>query len=375
MKLAIIHPWLLGTNTFDFNAEKSGIAGAEETLINFSKELVRQGVETTVFTKTGCNERINQGVLWKDIETLSPTEWFDYTWSWSDNFELISNFFGVWPQSRFRIFRLVNQQSQESIGKLFSFFHIAVSQSEWLKSKFPILSSNNCIDVSNGIDPQEFNHVKSSITKHKLFYGSDYDRGLSILLDHWPRLLNINPEMELNICYGWEVINSKIERMLRNGNIKEAESFKNFKNIMEQKMCQKGVVHHGRIGHKQVNELIRQCTIWSYPCIFPENCSTLSIKAIAGGLFPCVIRSGGLVETVKSGVYPRYSLWQQGSIGPNEIVNEAIEDWKKNIEKTVKVEPSLLAQITLDSASSYRIKYSYSRVVGKLVSQMMERLS
>ena len=63
MNIAIIHPWLLGITDFGPEYEKNGVAGAEETLINISREMARLGIRVTVFTHVAKEAR-TQGVLW-----------------------------------------------------------------------------------------------------------------------------------------------------------------------------------------------------------------------------------------------------------------------------------------------------------------------
>ena len=374
MKIAIIHLWLLGDEKFDHRSEITGIPGAEETLLNFSKELYRQGVEVTVFAPTKQREYVNEGVIWKDLEDLSSSAWYDITWSWSDNYNLISSYSARWPESRLRIFRLVNQQSQQELEKMFDFFQVAISQSKWLTSKFSLLGETNKIIISNGINSQEFYSQKKAIKDHKIFYGSDYDKGLIILLQEWGRLKQIKPHLTLEICYGWNVIDAKIKNMLTAGAHDNANQLIEFKNKISKMMQQEGITHHGRLGHKAVNELIQNCTIWGYPCIFPENCSTLSLKAMAGGLFPCVIRSGGLVETINSGLYPEYSLWQQGEMGDRANVNFAIQSWKENMAELVSTNTSFTRKYMERVSARYKYEYSYPRVVSQLLAALTKRI-
>lgn len=41
--------------------------------------------------------------------------------------------------------------------------------------------------------------------RHKLFWGSSYDRGLDILLNMWPKIIEKYPDTLLVICYGWDM--------------------------------------------------------------------------------------------------------------------------------------------------------------------------
>ena len=120
MKIAIIHPFLLGTDYFLPKCRETGIAGAEETLLNFTDYLTESGIEITIFTRTGTGIFKDRDVIWKDIAMLNHQDYYDITWSWSDSYEVISNYFKEW-RFRFRFFRFVNQQSDKKMTSCLSF--------------------------------------------------------------------------------------------------------------------------------------------------------------------------------------------------------------------------------------------------------------
>lgn len=135
--------------------------------------------------------------------------------------------------------------------------------------------------------------------QHKLFYGSSYDRGLDILLFMWPEIRDQIKDAELHICYGWETYDQ-----LTSTNPERREWKKNVQMLMDQE----GIVHHGRVGKKDIQKIRSECGIWAYPTYFSEiNCIT-ALESQKDGLVPVTMDSYALKETVGSGVKIKGSI-------------------------------------------------------------------
>lgn len=129
--------------------------------------------------------------------------------------------------------------------------------------------------------------------RHKLFWGSSYDRGLDILLNMWPKIIEKYPDTLLVICYGWD--------MFIKGYANNPERM-NWMERMEKLMKQKGITHYGRVGKNALKVLRKDSTIWAYPTYFCEiNCIT-ALECQSDGVVPVVIKIGALDETVQSGI-------------------------------------------------------------------------
>jgi len=138
--------------------------------------------------------------------------------------------------------------------------------------------------------------------KHKLFYGSSYDRGLDILLGMWPRIIEDYPDTELHVCYGWNLFDvafaNNPERMA-------------WKDRMNELMKQKGITHHGRLGKKELKKVRENCTIWAYPTYFAEiNCIT-ALDCQSDGVVPVTMDDFALSETVGSGIKVKGDIYDK----------------------------------------------------------------
>lgn len=129
--------------------------------------------------------------------------------------------------------------------------------------------------------------------QHKLFYGSSYDRGLDILLEMWPEIKNKFPDATLDICYGWDLF----DKVMHNNPERVA-----WKEKMVELMDQVDIIHHGRLGKKELEEVRKQCGILAYPTYFTEiNCITV-LEAMKDGLVPVTTDLAALKETNDCGV-------------------------------------------------------------------------
>lgn len=371
MKIAFIHPHLLAYDRLSPDAEVTGVPGAEETLIQFSRQLYLQGAEVTIYTVTGLPDYISSGVAWKDLQTMNQCSSYDVMVSWSDSYSKMQKYIDSLPQARVRAIRLVNQQSESELIRLFQYFPFVFSQSRWLAKRFSFLNSQNSLLLTNGINPESLRKNESPKVNNRFIYASDYDRGLYYLLQLWPRIRDVANNATLHICYGWEIFDKKLDaydqetkhQMLR---VKES---------IISSMQQDGIVNLGRVGHDQVASELAQAEYWAYPCVFPENCSTLSLKAVAQKCMPLIIRSGGLIETVRYGAFPSLHLYSDTIKDSQERVTAALNDWAVQCLDTVRsgYEHHKLA---LEAESRrHMLSYSYQMIASQFITHFLDKIN
>lgn len=136
------------------------------------------------------------------------------------------------------------------------------------------------------------------------FYGSSYDRGLEHLLKIWPDVKKVVPQAELHIAYGWQLF----VRFYSNN-----PASMGWKARMDEMMKAEGIIHHGRLPQKKVEELMKTCGLWTYPTHFGEiNCIN-AMKAQSFGCVPVYVNYAALQTTVK------YGLPVEGDIYEKEV--------------------------------------------------------
>lgn len=318
--IAIIHPRVLAYDQFTPETSSTGIPGSEETLINISVELCRQGCQVDVFTQTN-KESVFHGVNWVSLSRLSSDLHYDGMILWTDNLANIEPICNRLPKSKQRFVRLVNQGVANNLPQLLGPSGIGLTQTKWFLNHDPALSLSRLLYWPNGITPTSFPPNPAKISK-KIFYGSDYDRGLLYILRFWPRIRQDHPDASLTVCYGWELFEKKASQLPD----KQKSHLLQFQNLINQLLKQPGINHLGRISHEQVNAHLLESEYWFYPCTFPENCSTLSLKAQAAQCIPVIIPSGGLHETVRYGYFTKRFMWSRG-YPDTDLMQECIQEW------------------------------------------------
>jgi len=166
---------------------------------------------------------------------------------------------------------------------------------------------------------------------HHLWWQSSYDRGLSIILELWPRIKEKYPDATISIAYGWDLFDKAFT------DNKERQEWK--KHVQEL-MKQDGVIHHGRIGQSKLKELRKECGILAYPTWFDEIFMIGAVESQNDGLVPVTMNLGALPETAQKGVLV------DGDINDKQVQEKYLEEllslmgdddrWKKMSHKCQK---------------------------------------
>lgn len=177
---------------------------------------------------------------------------------------------------------------------------------------------------------------------HSVGWFSSYDRGLDVLLELWPKVLEAVPDATLDVAYGWTVFDQFHK--------KNPERMK-WKWQMIRKFNEFNVVEHGRLSHTELAKLMQTTQVLAYPTSFPEiDCITVK-KAQAAKM-----------DVVTSG----YAALQE-SVLKDEPEVEAIHEKPEELEKfTQRVIDALLKPVSADEleATKQKIieKYDWSVV-------------
>lgn len=295
-----------------------------------------------------------QGGFWEN-ESLFFEHTHECVLSWSDNIDILKRIRGHIGDVVPLLTRFVNQKPVLEFNAICKVSTVVLSQSKWILNHYQNRPAN-IVMVTNGLSTEP--DFSRSYDNNRIIYGSDYERGLICLLELWPTLRSLKPDLNLSICYGWQIFDNKYAE---SGNYKYA---RNFKHKIEGLMSQEGITHYGRIGHKELQNLIINSDYWMYPCNFPENCSTLSLKMQSQGVWPIVISSGGLSETVTHGFKTKTKLWDNGNPPTVDNVNEAYAEWIQGAIFTLTNPPPIdkrmsMMRMTFD-------KYAYQKIVKEL---------
>lgn len=276
---------------WDPSSTNNGLPGSEEAVVYASQELTNKGYKVDIYMNPSSDS------IWTS-ESSNP-RWFDESFFISsDNIETYDLVL-MWRRYDVNTGRLRGK-------KVFFWGHD--SPSPYIRALFPnfdgscILSEHHLKQLSNtyhnfknipyiisgnGIVPEHFDNPMQFTNPFSVGYFSNYARGLTILLEIWPDIKKEFPEAILNICYGRETWGTmKPERVKWLGDLLDNSK-------------DDGIIDHGKIGHIELAEMMKNTSIWAYPChVYSETYCITAIKCQAAGMIPVTSRPGGLDETV-----------------------------------------------------------------------------
>lgn len=253
---------------------ENGIGGSEEAIINLSRELVKLGMDVTVFNNCGEQAGIYDGVKYRNVIEFNPNDTYNILISWR------SNIFENSIKAKKRIVWLHDMPNIDCSDDNMKKIDRIVVLSQYHASLLPKTVPMDKVFVStNGINAEDFvglEHVQRE--PHRVIYASSYNRGLEQLLEMWPDVRKEVPDATLHVYYGWDTYDA----FVRQGFVKDD----GFKDKIEKLMRQDGVFHHGRVGHKELLKEYRKASFLAYPCTYAGeiNCIALT-KAIACGCY------------------------------------------------------------------------------------------
>ena len=160
-----------------------------------------------------------------------------------------------------------------------------VCLTDWHKNLF--ISQYSCLQnkikiIKNRINIINFNNKNISLdikVKNKFVWSSRPERGLNILLDLWPKILEKMPDATLDIC-----------------------SYNNFtqetmyiKNIIDNNP---NITYHGKLNTKELYKLINNADYWLYTCTWPETSCITAMEMLMCEVVCLYYPVAGLVNTI-----------------------------------------------------------------------------
>lgn len=271
---------------------EQGIGGSEEAVIYLSKELSKLGWRVTVYGDPQDDAGVYDGVNYLPFYKFNTNDKFNILIGWRSVGLFDNNIKAkktiLWNHD-IQNFNEYTQLRQDRVDKIFML-------SKWHRENLPNVPDYKFTITGNGINLAHFEELdKENIERnpHRVIYTSSYDRGLEHLLSMWGDVRKEVPDAELHIFYGWKLF----EQFYKNNPERMA-----WKAKMDKLMEQEGIVHHGRVGQKDVLRETYKSAIWAYPTHFGEISCITAMKCQAAGAIPVVCDYAALKETVQYGV-------------------------------------------------------------------------
>jgi len=277
----------------------TGIGGSQEALIAMAAALHQLGHTVRVYNSCGAAAGVYDGVVYEDHRAFGRRSSADLVvvWRWPE-------LAGSLPPHIPSYLWLEDMADPAAVAAAAGRYRKIIVLSRFHRRHYSLLPEEKFFYSRNGIFPEHFDQPVER-DPYKVVYGSSYDRGLTRLLDAWPRVKAAVPKATLSVFYGFHSARARsfqlFRRPLRSYLRRNPIAFLMYRHGMLSRMRRANAQHLGRIGHLEVARHFLSAGIWAYPTVFPEtNCIT-AMKAQAAGTLPVVIPSGAVEETVQFG--------------------------------------------------------------------------
>lgn len=173
----------------------------------------------------------------------------------------------------------------EIVAKWDKYIDGCVCQTEWhaneYKKKYPQITNKTHI-INNGINTSLFPLVNKKQT-NKFIYTSRTERGLTILLDLWPKILENLPDAQLVISTYTKFPLNKDEERVKTVIDKYPESIK----------------HLGQLNTEQLYLEMSSSEYWLFPSIYPETSCITALEMLMSEVICLYYPYAGLTCTMK----------------------------------------------------------------------------
>jgi glycosyltransferase involved in cell wall biosynthesis len=298
--------------TWDWtNPLSVGIGGSETSHVEMAERLARRGHTVVSWAPTGRPgiERAN-GVDWIDF-TKENTPFAEIGGRINVIYrapELADQLDGKSPA--WLICQDVNypQMNPERAAKFTRIVALCEEHALHLKALYPyaadkvFISSNGIRSelIRERIRAQQAGQIPARNPK-RLMYASSPDRGLWFLLHIFSKVRELVPDAELHVFYGFNNM-SKVPGWMAKRQPLNARLLEQRNQALVDALNAPGVVHHGRIGQRDIVDEWLQSGIWCHPSDFAETSCITCMDAQACGAVPITTPKWAIRENVQFGV-------------------------------------------------------------------------
>jgi SAM-dependent methyltransferase len=311
------------------DAVTRGLGGSETAAFQLASHLAELGYVVTLYG--WCDQGAVRDVIVRDWQTFDPTEPRHAVIS-----SRVPEIFDRPVNAKTRILwahdtdfgdRLTKQRAER-------IDHV-LSLSRWhranLRTLYPFLNGKH-VSVRNGIVPEYFAGEQPD-REPRVLYTSSPDRGLDILLELWPQIVERVPDAELLHCY------AAVYDRVADQNPAIAAHRDRIRELGQQP----GVRAIGSQSQPRLAELMRTARVWAHPSYstpvgnkFYETSCIGAMEAQAAGCRIVAGAWGALPETVKTGALlrgdPTDAAWRSRFV--EEIVAGLTDEGVQQLAQT-----------------------------------------
>ena len=323
---------------FDDSSGGDMLGGSEEAVVYLSRALAQLGRNVRVYTQLPCSSipHVDKyGVDWRDVSTFDPYHEHGTLVTWRsgpfiiDMVNLIhkavsdaeAGVEGAFPPSGLRGSSLWLHDQHMNLPpnvtyKVCASVDSVVVLSEHHRRKIIAACGGqdpgNMVALANGIVREQYEPYVGQWEKDQfsVVYSSCPTRGLRSLLTMWPKIKEAVPQAKLDLYYDWS--------MARVGN---PEIYEDVVALYEG-VRHLDVVHHGGVGHAELNAALRRANVWAYSHFENTGVETFCISAVKA------TACGATVVTAPNGALPEVVPDAEMCISPIIYAQTVIEKLK-----------------------------------------------
>jgi glycosyltransferase involved in cell wall biosynthesis len=270
---------------------QGGIGGSETAVIHVARLFQQAGWTVSVYGRPDYLEGYYDGVAYLDQKRLPADAQADVFVSWRQ-----PEAWRVPIDARIKLYWAHDLNYGPDAGAHLARYDRVLAVSLWHQQYLEqAYNLTNCDFVPNGIDLALFDPTIAKVP-FQCVWSSSPDRDLDLLLALWPRLTATEPEATLQVAYGWQGIDARI-----NAGDANAAAFKD--RLARRMDSLSGVTWHGRLGQDALARLKSESWLMPYMTSFLEVSCISALEAMAAGCVPVTSASGALPETVGDAGY------------------------------------------------------------------------
>jgi glycosyltransferase involved in cell wall biosynthesis len=284
---------------------ETGCGGSERMVIELAPRLQKLGYSVQVYAKVPRQDRgidPQTGVLWKHFGEFNPKLKRQFLVGWRNPAVLRTP---VAAEKRYCYMHDVaddswwNRVNLELTDKI-------ITVSKWHGTNWPSVPENKLYVSRNGIDSgliaQLLNHPEHKRNPKRVVYCSSPDRGLLQCLRGFQAARKHDPELVLDIYYGFTPLYFKMAQgkpyfhCVTQGRIRHMLEY--MEDVYDTVQSTPGVNWRGRISCDQLVEELTNAGVWLYPAPFTETSCMSAMEAQAAGCAVVASDVAALKETV-----------------------------------------------------------------------------
>lgn len=291
----------------DSDLEQKGLGGTEGFIVQSARELARQGHQVRLYNRSPI-ETTSSEVFWSNISRFNPQEDRDVFVSFR-----MREIFKERPKG----LKVIILADTESVGLgddvRNGLVDLVMFVSQWQKDKIATeenIPDEYCMVTANGIKLEEF-EKKIDKVRGMCIHTSTPERGLSHILDIWPKIQVLQPEASLHLFssyYGWGAKPEENQNMCA-AQYAQAEFLEKTGH---------NIVNHVHVGAEELREWQLKSELFLYPTAFKETCCISALEAAAAGSVLVCSDVAALHERVVDG--------ETGYLIPGEV-GTSEHDW------------------------------------------------